>query len=261
MDSKITIVNVVSSSGPTGMESGKARDFATTPDYGSISITVGSDRGAGGKEVASHLDQRAEDIVTSARSYIPLGDDRVKTDVMRFREPPEGILELVDQGMYNLIILGNGDDEKWESNDVGKVAMQVVRNSIAPVMVTKKTSGLSRITALFYQEDDELLNTAVEMSKAFGSRLNILAIEGSEEGCGDVFIGRALQKVTDQGLNSTSVVVPDDDAAVLEAIESSKTETLLVGKAKLGVLGRITRRNEWIYQMVRNCPCSVLLMT
>jgi hypothetical protein len=99
------------------------------------------------------------------------------------------------------------------------------------------------------------------MSKAFGSRLNILAIEGSEEGCGDVFIGRALQKVTDQGLNSTSVVVPDDGAAVLEAIESSKTETLLVGKTKLGVLGRITRRNEWIYQLVRNCPCSVLIMT
>jgi nucleotide-binding universal stress UspA family protein len=261
MESNVTLVNVISGSDrPTGMESGSARDFATTPDYGSISIPVGSSRGAAGREVVSHLDQRAESLVADARAQMPLGDDRVKTDIMRYREPPEAILELVDQGIYDLVIMGNGNDERWDSHDVGGVAMKVVRDSPVAVLVVKKASGLSRLTTLFFQEDDELLERAVEMSKTFGSKLNIIAIEGSEEGCGDAFIGRALEKITDKGITSTSTVVKDDDSEVRAAIESAQTETLLVGKAKLGVLGRIARRNEWIHQLVKDVPCSVLSM-
>jgi len=259
MESDITLVNVTSSSGPTGMESGSARDFATTPDYGSISIQVEGDEETSEKEVDSQREHGAENIVLSARSLVPMDDDRVRTDVMRYREPPDGILEMVDQGLYDLVVMGNGGDERWESSGVGKVAMKVARDSPVSVMVVKKGAGLSRITALFYQEDDDLLQLAVEISRAFKSRLNVLAIEGSEEGCGDVFIANALKKITDSGINSTSTVVQDEDAEVLAGIESAKTELLLIGKAKVGVLGWITRRNEWLYQLLKDCPCSVLM--
>jgi len=261
MESDITLVMVTSGSGPTGMETGKARDFATTPDYGSISIAVEGEEDASEIEITSHVDKGADNIVSSARSQIPLDDERVKTDVMRYREPSDGILEMVDQGFYDLIVMGNGNDEKWESDSVGKVAMKVTRDAPVPVLIIKKKSGLSRITALFYQEDDELLDLAIEFCRAFGSKLKILAIEGSEEGCGDVFISKALKRVTDQGINTTSLVVLDDDEEVIEAIKSANTEILLIGKAKLGILGRITRRNEWLYRLIRTCPGSVLLMT
>ncbi len=260
--SRVTVVHVVfASEAPSGLESAEARDYATAPDYGAISIKVEGDVGEAGAEAISHLDQRAESIIGGAQSVFAEHGVEVRTDIMRFREPTDAILDLADEGWYDLIIMGNGEDDHWELNTVGGVAAGVSRKFGKSVLIVKKKCGLSVISVLLEPGKEGLLDRAIEFAQTFGAKLGIIALE-DEEGSGDRVLRSAIQQAADHGLEASGALVSHEERLkeILETVKEEGVETLLVPRPKVGGLGKLLHRGEWIYELLCSCPSSILLI-
>jgi nucleotide-binding universal stress UspA family protein len=257
---QVTVMHAVGATvGATGIEPARARDYAVAPDYGAISVDVGGDKDEEGTEVASHMGQRGEAIVSSAQSIFQDEGIKVRTDIMRQREPPKAVLELAEQGLYDLIIMGNGEDDRWESGTVGQVTMEVARRSPTPVLVVKRKCGLSRLGALVSMEDEALVDLVVHFAGTYDSHLDMLVQEDGEgsEAC----LTSILSRAAEHGLQSEGGTIGGDPVtAAIDAARAKDLETLIMRRPKAGALGKILHGGEWAYELLATCPCSVLMV-
>jgi nucleotide-binding universal stress UspA family protein len=259
MGSRVTVVHVIPSTDlPTGMEMGGTREFAVAPDYGTISVTV--EDGQSEEGIIRALDRRAESIISNAKSLFAENGLEIRTDIMRFREPKEAILELGEEGWYDLIVMAKGGDDDWERPGLGEVAMGVARESKRSTLLVKSSCGLGSISVVVYPGDDGgPTELAFEMAAALGSRLSFIALE--EDNGGDVVLRQLLQRASDQGLEAGGAIVGADFVeGIIENVRDSGTETLLVRRPKVGPLGRLLHKCEWVYDLLDACPSSVMLV-
>ncbi len=260
MGSRVTVVHVIPSTDlPTGMEMGRTREFAVAPDYGSISVPV--EDGQSEEGIIQALDRRAESVISNAKSVFAESGVEIRSDIMRFREPKEAILDLGEEGWYDLIVMAKGGDEDWEHPGLGEVAMGVARESNRSTLVVKSSCGFGSISAVIYPGGDGgPTDLAFEMAATLGSRLNFIALE-EENGGGDLSLGQLLQRASDQGLEAGGAIVSADFVeGIIENVRDSGAETLLVKRPKVGALGRLLHRCDWIYDLLEACPSSVMLV-
>ncbi len=260
MGSRVTAVHVIPSTDlPTGMEMGGTREFAVAPDYGAISVPVEDGQSEDG--IIQGLDRRAESVISNAKSFFAENGLEIRTDIMRFREPKEAILELGEEGWHDLIVMAKGGDEDWERPGLGEVAMGVARESKRSTLLVKSSCGLGSISVVVYPGDDGgPTELAFEMAAALGSRLSFIALE-EENGDGEVVLRQLLQRASDQGMEAGGAIVgPDFVEGIIENVRDSGAETLLVNRPKVGPLGRLLHRCEWVYHLLEACPSSVMLV-
>lgn len=236
-------------------------DYAVTPDYGSIAVKVGEADEPEERAMASVLERRADAIVSDARAGLAEEGVEIRTDVIRYQEPAEAILKLADEGWYGLIVLGNGEDDRWELNTVGQVAQEVARKFPRAVLIMKRKGGLSRLSVVVEREEDgEVLDEVIDIALAFGSEVSILAIEGQEEGAADTLLRSFLQKAADRGLSPKGSIVAEEGRPVVEEAVSGQSQLLVMRRPRVGPVGRALHRKEWVYEVLDAAPCAVMLV-
>jgi len=234
-------------------------DYAVVPDYGSIAVKVGEADEPEERALVSALDQRAESVVSDARARLGEEGLDVRTDIIRFEEPAEAILKLGDEGWYDLVVLGNGADDRWELDTVGQVAQEVARKFPRSVLVMKRKGGVSKLSVVVEaEEDEEILDEVIGMALTFGSDLNVLALEG-EEGSADTLLRSSLQRAANRGLAPTGSIVPGEAKPIVEEALSGRSQLLVLRRPRVGPLGRVLHRKEWVYDVLDAVPCAVML--
>jgi nucleotide-binding universal stress UspA family protein len=261
MESRVTVLHVIPrSDAPTGAETGQPREYAAAPDYGTVSVPVGSEgRPAHGGEATS-LDQQAESLISNAQSIFSEAGLEIRTDIMRFREPAEAILDLADEGWHDLIVMGSGGDDHWEMSTVGSVAMEVARRFPKSVMVVKKACGFSVISALMDSERPGSLEIAIELAGLLGSKLHLLALQDGK-GSGDVLLRSSIQVAADRGLTASGGIIDAEGrlAQIQEILKEEESQLLVLRRPRVGGLGKLLHRQEWVYELLYASPASVLL--
>jgi len=214
-----------------------------------------------GKEVVSHLEQNAESIISSARSLFAEEGLEVKSDVLRYRDPSNAILEFAEDGAYDLVIMGNGEDDRWELDSVGRVAEKVTKTWKGSVLVVKKTCGLSRISVVIGSEGETgVLELAADLARSFGSQLKVISAPRDGKAAADSALEVQLRKARELGLAPQGEAMPRRDVKQLNRMLSADlTQLAILQKPTPGILGRFLREGGWAYRVLLSCPCSVML--
>jgi len=214
-----------------------------------------------GNEVVSHFDQKAESIMADARSLLAEEGIDVKADVLRYRDPADAILEFAKDGEYDLIIMGNGEDDRWELDTVGGVAERAAKRWSGPVLIVKKTCGFARISVVVGSGREEaLFGTAANLAKDFGSQFKVISAPGDGKASGDALLDTYLQKAKGLGLVPQGAAMPKRNLKQLNSmLTTDLTQLLLVERPASGMFSRIFGGGDWAYRIVASCPCSVMV--
>ncbi len=202
-----------------------------------------------------------ESIISKAQSLYARKGLKVRSDLITHRDPASAILYLAKEGWHDLIVMGNGGDDRWEDDSVGQVAMAVARRFSRSIMVVKKRFGLSRPWVLINGEDDwPLLELAIQLVGPFAKTLGVLVLELAGKGDADAMLRSCLQRAADVGIAPTGAIVKGGMEEINEAVRLDGATTLVLRKPRAGFLWRILRSDEWIYDLLRRCPSSTLLL-
>ena len=214
-----------------------------------------------GREVTSHFDQRAESIIADARSLFAEEGLEIKADILRYRDPPDAILDFAKDGEYDLIVMGNGEDDRWALDTVGSVAGKVARSWKGSVLIVKKTCGLSRISVVVGADREAgVLELAANLAKDSGSQFKVISAPSDGKASADALLGRMLQRARDLGLAPQGEAMPKRNVKQLNTLLTTDlTQLLVVQRPTPGIIGRIFGGGEWAYKVFMSCPCSVMI--
>ncbi len=257
MGSPVKVVNVI----PSLPEVPQSSEFSYA---GSPYRTIAVETETGGSEVeesiSSGLEQRAEAVIADARSVLDSEGVEAKTDIIRFKEPSEVLIDLAKQGDMDLVVMGNGEDDRWEMDTVGSVAMEVVKKALTSVLVVKRTTGLANISVLARDENSAAFRTGLEMAEIFDSQLDVVVPHEEGEAKAEELLRTLLQVASDAGLSREGRIFDGDEVGDLEEqIEETETELLVLEKPVSGALDRLVDRNRRLWEIVQKMPCSILL--
>jgi len=214
-----------------------------------------------GKEVVSHFDQKAESIIADARSLFAEEGLDVKTDILRYRDPSDAIQDFAEDGEYDLIVMGNGEDDRWELDTVGGVAEKVARGWKGSVLIVKKMCGFARMSVVVGTGRDEaLFELAVNLAKAFGSQFKVISAPSDGKASADALLETYQRRAKELGLVPQGEAMPKRNIKQLNAmLTTDLTQLLLVQRPTPGIVSRILGGRDWPYKVVASCPCSVMI--
>jgi nucleotide-binding universal stress UspA family protein len=227
----------------------------------SVAVPAEGEPQAIGREVVSHFDQRAESIIADARSLFAEEGLDVKADILRYRDPLDAIQDFAKDGEYDLIVMGNGEDDRWELDTVGGVAEKVASGWKGSVLIVKKTCGFSRISVVVGAgRGGALFDLAANLAKDFGSQFKVISAPSDGKASADALLETHLQKAKELGLAAQGEAMPKRNVKQLNGmLTTDLTQLLLLRRPAPGIVGRIFGGGDWAYKVLMSCPCSVMI--
>jgi len=257
--SQVTLVHVIPPSAEVP-EGTSGMDFSPTQERNIAVPTPGGDASETEREMSRDLDRRAEAIISDAKAIFDREGVEVRSDIVRYREPGRAILDLAEEGWYDLLVLGNGGDDHWELDTAGSVAHEVVKNAMTSVLLVKREAGFGSVSAYVTKEDSPVMGPVMRISGVFDSQLDII-VGKDKEAEAEMLLRNLLQRAADAGLSPGGAIVKELDLeSIEEAIGKNRSQLLILERPNPGALGRLVKRGGWLSKLVDVIPCSLLLV-
>jgi nucleotide-binding universal stress UspA family protein len=239
-------------------------------------------------EYQAELQRAAGDALEAARRRLP-ADITVSTKVHHARSTPAGLLELAEQHEASLIVAGSSPSGGTGSVTLGSVTTRLLHSSPIPVALAPRgfragtDARVTRVTAAFGGENDDLVVAAAGVSARVGAKLRLASFAVRPRAPFTVAVGReaddslvrewvadiesAQQDVLDRvrGLPS----VPEQCEAVvgrgeswedaLEDVDWADGDVLVVGSSSIGPIARVFLGSRSA-KLVQHAPVPVAVV-
>jgi len=163
--SKITVMHVI------------AHEFSgwkLRPKFFTMSETVV-------KEVMGHYLQQGQSVIDGAVMLFKEEGIEVQTVLDEFIDPAEAIIQEIDEGKYDLVVLGNRGETEAETFSLGSVADKVATHASSSVLIVKEGTKMSKILVALDGSEDakKALKHAVQLASRFKAEITLLNVQQS----------------------------------------------------------------------------------
>ena len=239
-------------------------------------------------EYQAELQRAAKDALEAALRRLP-DDIPVATVVHQARSTPAGLLELCEKHEASLIVAGSSPSGGTGSVTLGSVTSRLLHSSPIPVALAPRgfraaaDARVTRVTAAYGGEDDDLVVAAAGVSARVGATLRLASFAVRPRAPYTVAVGReaddsavrawvadiesaqhdVLERV--HGLPS----VPEQCEAVvgrgesweeaLEDVEWADGDVLVVGSSSIGPIARVFLGSRSA-KLVQHAPVPVVVV-
>jgi nucleotide-binding universal stress UspA family protein len=239
-------------------------------------------------EYQAELRRAAEEALGAARGRLP-DDIAVSTLVHQARSTPAGLLELAEQHEASLMVAGSSPSGGTGSVTLGSVTTRLLHSSPIPVALAPRgfraapDARVTRVTAAFGGEDDELVVAAAGVSARVGAKLRLASFAVRPRAPYTVAVGRQADDaavrewVADIESAQHDVLervgglpsVPEQCESVvgrgeswedaLEDVAWSDGDVLVVGSSSIGPLARVFLGSRSA-KLVQHAPVPVVVV-
>ena len=239
-------------------------------------------------EYQAYLDHTAEEALEGARRRLP-DDIAVSTVVHRARSTPAGLLELAEQHEATLIVAGSAESGGAGSVTLGSTTTRLLHSSPIPVALAPRGfrvgpgARVTRVTAAFGAESDDLVVAAAGVAARVGARLRLASFAVHPRAPYTVAVGReaddsavsewiaeireAQREVLERVHDLPSV--PEECESVvgrgenwedaLEDVEWADGDVLVVGSSSIGPIARVFLGSRSA-KIVKHAPVPVVVV-
>ena len=123
--------------------------------------------------------QAGKKIIRNAEELFREADITVDARLVTYEDPAEFLLQLVKDGKYDLVVIGNRAETQSERYSLGSVTEKIARHAECPVMIVKKKPKVEKIiTAVDGSKyAEKALEYAVQLAQKYSSNLALVHVE------------------------------------------------------------------------------------
>jgi len=134
------------------------------------------------KEITGHYLQQGQSVISGAVMLFKEEGIDAQTVLDEFIDPAEAIIQEVDEGKYNLVVIGNRGESEAETFSLGSVADKVTTHAPCSVLIVKKGTKISKILVAIDGSEDakKALKHAVQLASKFKAGITLLNVQQSK---------------------------------------------------------------------------------
>ena len=131
------------------------------------------------KEITGHYLQQGQSVISGAATLFKEEGINAQTVLDEFIDPAEAIIQEIDEGKYNLVVIGNRGESEAETFSLGSVADKVTTHASCSVLIVKKGTKISKILVAIDGSEDakKALKHAVQLASKFKAGITLLNVQ------------------------------------------------------------------------------------
>lgn len=129
-------------------------------------------------EIENWYLQAGRKILRNAEELFREEGIEVDARLVTYEDPAETVLQLVKDGGYSLVVIGNRAETQAERFSLGSVTEKVSRHAECPVLIVKQKTKIAKmLVAIDGSENaDKALEYAVRLAQTHGSKITLLHV-------------------------------------------------------------------------------------
>jgi len=132
-------------------------------------------------EITNHYVQQGKGIISSAETLFKEEGIEAKTILDEYTDPAEAILQEIDRGKYDLIVMGSRGESEAEEYSLGSVANKVATHANCSVLIVKRETPISKILVAVdgSESSKRALRDTVHFASKFKANITLLNVQQS----------------------------------------------------------------------------------
>jgi len=221
------------------------------------------------KEIDGHYLQQGQSVISSAEMLFKEEGIDARTVLDEFTDPAEAIIQEIDEGKYDLVVIGNRGESEAETFSLGSVADKVATHASCSVLIVKKGTKLSRILVAVDGSEDakKALKHTVQLASKFNAGVTLLNVQQSTlfklkpsvaKDVGERILSEASAEVKGVKLDK-KLEFGNPAETIINVAEKGKYDLIIVGKRGLSTVKRFFLGSV-SDDLSHHAKCSVLIV-
>jgi len=221
------------------------------------------------KEIDGHYLQQGQSVISSAEMLFKEEGIDARTVLDEFTDPAEAIIQEIDEGKYDLVVIGNRGESEAETFSLGSVADKVATHASCSVLIVKKGTKLSKILVAVDGSEDakKALKHTVQLASKFNAGVTLLNVQQSTlfklkpsvaKDVGERILSEASAEVKGVKLDK-KLEFGNPAETIINVAEKGKYDLIIVGKRGLSTVKRFFLGSV-SDDLSHHAKCSVLIV-
>lgn len=206
-------------------------------------------------------------ILRGAEEFFKEEQIEISSELVKAQDPAEKILEMIEDGGYDLLILGNLSDVQTKHFTLGHVAKKISLHANVPVLIVKRKTEVRKLLVAVdgSANADKALEYAIQFSRPFKAIITLLHVEetGSvkQKGvktAGEHILANAAAKHWQLSYNSR-LDNGEPAETILKVANQENHDLIVIGSRGLGSVKRFLLGSVSA-EVSMHAQCSVLII-